>query len=692
MPTYNVKITVAQHKTPELTYALNTKLPIGSIVRVPLRSKQHYGIIHAYTTKPSFKTKVATPLNKTLPKKTCAFLHKISLATAQSVSSFLSATLSHFSADAPQIVSYYQINNTALSPTQKKLLPTEITDMHFSEALNALGPRSFVAALKNSALTPKEKKSFFTSSIKLNAAQENALNAIEGAPFSLLEGVTGSGKTETYLQWALPILQSGASILIIVPTVNLVEQTALRVRKAFGVSPLRWHTMLGDTYKNLVFAYITQNAPQIIVGARSALFLPFLRLGGIIVDEEHDNCSYKQDSHPTYHARSAAYLLAQAHACPLLFTTATPSLETINAVHNGHITHTTINAPFHEGKKDWHIVDMRQTDENTSGYLSPTLRHHMQATIQHHGQCLLFINRKGFAPLTLCPQCGTRITCSSCTSFLVYYKKQHRLSCHHCEKQSPVPESCPHCDHPNLMFYGPAVERIEEEARAYFPQARTMILSSDILSSQKSFKESNALLRERGVDIIISTQVFSTGIDIPHLDLVGFVDAEMGRSFHDIRANEHAFQMLVQTAGRCGRHKKHGAIIIQTFNPDDPILRSIIAGDSASFRSLELQDRKAHKLPPYYKLALLHLQSKNKEKLIACAQQHRKVMPKRSHIDVMGPSDAPMPLRKNTHRMFFLIRAQTRTDLLSFITEWLKNAPSHASVATSVDTEPTTFI
>ena len=690
MPQYYVQVIVAQHKTPPLVYHITKKLPLGSIVKIPIRSSICHGIIHAYTPKPTFATKEASPLGAELTTPCIHFLHTIAHFTAQSVSSFLTPTLTQCTEPISLTPQAYKVDHTCLSTAQKKILK-EHKILSPTKALTLLGPRLFTSACSAGALKSHNAITSQKSFITLTTHQKKAVQLLEGKSLALLEGVTGSGKTETFTHWALPFLSKGKQVLILTPTINLAEQTALRIQNATTEVPIRWHAMTSPAYKKIVWHMIACGAPCIVVGARSALFLPFCNLGCIVVDEEHDNCSYKQESHPVYHTRSAAYLLARAHNCPLLFSTATPSMEIALAVKNKACAHAPLSHSFHTSKRSWRIVDMRALPQKTQGFLSPELCAHIKRTIDSKNLTLLFINRRGFAPLTLCTQCGFRITCAHCSAFLTYHKKNCELQCHHCHITQDLPHACPQCAHAPMKLYGPAVECIEEEVRTHFPQAHTLLLSSDTLTSPKKLEEAHQKIKNHGVDIIVSTRVLSTGIDLQKLALVGFVDTELGQSFYDIRANEHAFQLIMQTAGRCGRHTHDGTVVIQTFNPSDPLLTIITETDKAAFVQKELQDRKMHKLPPYYKVALIHLQGKNKQKLESFAQMCLMRKPQTSNIEVLGPSESPMPLRKGKHRLFFLIRCKKKEMLLAFLKSWLTKIP-RSRIDITVDTEPVSFI
>jgi len=695
MPTYNVKIALAQAKVSPLVYKILQKLPIGSIVRVPLRTRTCYGILIEYHKQPvSFAVKPAEWTGHILPKTTLAFLTEIAHFSYQSIGAFLDVMLAHYTPHTQPYAPHYKIDLRYATPAAKLHLQMLTEDNTLSShILHVLGPRLLQSCLQRQALIPSSSLPNINSTIHLSPAQTKSYAAICNHGATLLEGVTGSGKTEIYLQWCIRFLQKGLQVLIITPTVNLVEQTADRIYKTLNIQPIRWHNMASKKYKEYAWHLAHSGHPLIVVGARSALFLPLSNLGCIILDEEHDNCAYKQDCHPFYHARSCAFILSKAHNVPIVFATATPSLESRVAAEEKKISHTKIPHSFHKNQKIIQIIDMGKTPPMPNHYITEELYDLITHSINSQQQALLFMNRRGFAPLTLCTQCGLRLTCKHCSTFYVYHKKHNKLLCHYCQHSIALPSLCPHCQHPDIILYGPAIERIEEEVQGRFPKQEICVLSSDTFTSHSKLSSILEHIHTRKPPLIISTQILTTGVDLPNLNLIGIIDGDMGRSPYDIRANEHAAQLLIQTMGRCGRRHQKSTVAIQTFQPNSPLLKMALTQDMDSFYKAEQIDRKKYKLPPYYRVALIRMHSKNIKELSAFAQRcAHNAPPPPAGISIYGPSESPMAIQQGVHRMFFAIHAPSRRQLLAYLEKWTNLIPRNTSVDLSIDTEPVSFL
>jgi len=592
------------------------------------------------------------------------------------------------------IAPLYSVDSQATSPAQKRALYSQ-KKITFPEALDMLGARLFTNAVEKKSLIPLYDNQIDISlkTLDLSKEQREISQTIENQQFVLLEGVTGSGKTEVYLQWIHHLIHK-KQILILTPTINLAEQTAKRIKDTLGFPAFCWHNLTTKSTKDIIWDAVLAGMPLIIVGARSALFLPFQNLGAIILDEEHDNASYKQESSPIYHARSAGFLLSQAHKCPLLYASATPSLETRHASQEKPFCHVKLTTSFYKSKNTTTIADLRLYPPTDSrDFLSPPLCAAISETLNHKKQSLIFMNRRGFSPLTLCTHCGLRITCHQCDTFLSYHKRKKLLICHYCTTKTPLPSHCPHCASGSLIFFGPAIERIAEEVAEKFPDAHVSTLSSDMFASARTLQNTINLIKENKTDIIVSTQMLTNGLDFPFLSLVGFVDAELGRSFHDIRATEHAYQTLVQVSGRCGRNPEGGRIIIQTFTPNDPILSSIINNNNSAFINNELTERHKHQLPPYHKLAIVRITGKNKRQIESWSTHCLKLCPHHKDVTVLGPSESPIALIENKHRWFFLVRTQRGSLLRAFLKKWIElTGEAPQAITMHVDLEPTFFL
>ena len=443
---------------------------------------------------------------------------------------------------------------------------------------------------------------------------------------TLIEGVTGSGKTEVYFEAVAEALKQApdAQALILVPEIALTTQFLDRFKGRFGTRPLEWHSDIKMRDRARAFEAIAEGRGQVVVGARSALFLPFQNLKLIIVDEEHDP-AFKQEDHVTYHARDMAVVRGHQGNFPVILASATPSLESEANVQAGRYQKVTLPARFGDAVlPDAHLIDLKVSPPESGKFLSPPLVEAVQASLEKGEQALLFLNRRGYAPLTLCRTCGHRFECPDCSAWLVEHRFRGRLQCHHCGHERPKPKQCPECGtEDNLVPIGPGVERIAEEVAALFPEARTAILSSDQMTIDEDAETAGGSWRERSqglihdfaagrYDLLIGTQIIAKGHHFPNLTTVGVVDADIGLSGGDPRAAERSFSLITQVAGRAGRADKPGAVYIQTHEPHHPVMQAIKAGDRTAFAGAELKMRKMAGLPPHGRLAALILSGRDK--------------------------------------------------------------------------------
>ncbi len=669
-----------------LTYHAPQPIPPGSVVKIAIRSQNIWGIVHEAVSPPTFTTKLAEVTPYTVSLRLIGFLQQIATHTAQPIGFFAALSLAGFSQKHQNLPEFVAIKKSTQS------LKKTFAD-HTTVPLSRLHTlKNITSLLEKQNVIPASPIPYPTPVYTLTEAQNKACHALSIESCSLLEGVTGSGKTEVYLAHLDRHTCKKSQALILTPTISLAEQTALRAQSFFADRVIVWHTLTSPQQREIYWASINQGFPYIIIGARSSIFLPFKNLSCVIVDEEHDNSSFKQDTQPIYHARSASFLLAKAHQCPIIYATATPSFEMQHACAKGPVQHVKLTQSFYTSKKSFEIINLKEFYRDTPRLISPPLQQAIQSNLTSKKLSLLFLNRRGFAPLALCTDCGFRISCPHCTAFLSFHKKQNTLTCHHCSFLTVLPKTCPHCNGSNIILLGAGIEKLEEEAHKLFPGANILALSSDAILSKKQLTSISQSIANHEVDILLGTQILSTGLDIPTLNLVGIIDAEFNICSQDIRSTEHALQRLEQLAGRCGRRNESSTVIIQTFNPEDPLLHAFTNNTKESFIQTSLQERATHKLPPYYKLCLIRITGSDKNNVLDTAKRLYTKKPQNSAVEVLGPSPAPLEVIKDQHRWFFLLRAQKHSSLLLYVSQWALLHKKHNDIKIHIDTEPTSFL
>ena len=530
------------------------------------------------------------------------------------------------------------------------------------------------------------------------AAAEHLIQRINnGFSATLLDGVTGSGKTEVYFEAVAEALSLKKQVLVLVPEISLTTQWLKRFENRFGVTPYVWHSEVGIKNKALTWKAVQQNKAKVVVGARSALFLPFADLGIIVVDESHDH-SFKQESLVTYQGRDMAVLRAHLEKIPVILSTATPDLETIANVEEGkydcvRLTKRYAKAVLPEIK----IIDIKK-DKPIKGewgisFLAPTLVRELQQNLERGEQSMLFLNRRGYAPLLICRDCGHRMQCPHCTAWLAEHRITGELICHHCGFKMWTPKRCPECSsEEGLTACGPGVERIAEEVRYRFPNARTAILSSDITTNYREISEVIHKTEQKEVDILIGTQILAKGHNFPDLTLIGVVDADLGLMGTDLRATEQTFQLLSQVSGRAGRAEKKGMVYLQTLYPDNLVLQAVIEHNRDKFISLEKQSRKMLKMPPYGKLAAVIVSSPNPQAAEAAAYYLGKCAPNTELIETLGPAPAPMALLRGRYRYRLLMKTAKNINIQEVMKKWLNMVKIKSNVRIDVDINPYSFM
>ncbi len=537
--------------------------------------------------------------------------------------------------------------------------------------------------------------------MELTEDQAAAAEALRAAVASgaygttLLKGVTGSGKTEVYLEAVAECLRNGRQALVLLPEIALTAGFLARVEARFGAQPAEWHSGITQTERRRVWRMVGEGGAQLVVGARSALFLPFRDLGLIVVDEEHDT-SYKQEEGVLYNARDMAVLRAAGASAQVVLASATPSLETWANAEAGKYAR--LDLPSRFGPSDlpeMRAIDMRVEDLPGNRWISPTLARAVTARIAAGEQALLFLNRRGYAPVTICRACGQQIGCEHCDARMVEHRFQKRLVCHQCGESKPIPAACPACGaEGKLAPVGPGVERLAEETAALFPDARIALLSSDMFGSARALKAEIESIAAGGADIIIGTQLVAKGHNFPLLTLVGVIDADLGLQGSDLRAAERTFQLMRQVAGRAGRADKPGVALLQTFQPEHPVIRAILGGDEEGFWRAEAAEREALRMPPYGRMAGIILSSPNAGDAFDVGDRlARADAPlRRIGAQVFGPAPAPIARIRGRHRVRLLVKADKGAPLQAAISDWIGQVRLPANLRLAVDIDPQSFL
>ena len=572
--------------------------------------------------------------------------------------------------------------------------------------------------IKNGGLIPvdsreKQKNTYNyqyydTGSVVLNDEQQSAADtiasAIESDRFSvyLLDGITGSGKTQVYFDSVLRAYNKGKSVLLMMPEIALTAQFMDRFTKRFGAPPVVWHSNLTAARRRDIWRGVARGDIRIVVGTRSALFLPWQNLGLIVVDEEHDT-SYKQEDMGNYHARDMALLRAKIADFPIVLASATPSFETLHNVALGKYNRLRLMSRFGGAQlPKIETIDMRtarpesykidnNADEEISGNLSPELCAAISETLDQHKQVMLFINRRGFAPIVQCKKCGWVAECPDCSIGLNYHKSLGKLVCHMCGKMIPMPEKCPQCGNA-VSTRGAGLEKIEQEISIKFPNAKTALVSSDTIMSREALERTVHKMESGEIDIIIGTQILAKGHHFPNLTLVGVVDADMGLFGTDFRAGEHTFQQLFQVAGRAGRGEFPGRVLLQTYQPEHPVITAICAGNRDEFMASDMESRRSAKMPPFGQLIAVIIEADKETTLKKYCAELSNTAPNLNGGKIMGPIAAQIYQIRNWYRMRFLISGDARANLQPIVRNWLNKTKQPTNVRVKIDVNPQSFM
>lgn len=719
---------------------------VGSIVKAPLGRREVWGIVTGHDQKADvaadkLKAIISLADVPALSADTLRFLKAVSRWTLAPFGSVMrlilntpsalvpppDQTVYHLSADMP--------DGLRLTPQRQRVLsflaaapPLPLAELSREAGVSASVikgladdgalNRSRQPRLATDKYSPAAQAEGLTAQYTLTPAQQKIADGIDGLAkaFSvhLIDGITGSGKTEVYFDQVIKQLAAGRQVLILLPEIALTTSWKARFEKWFGYEPHIWHSSVSAARRKSIWRQAISGQPMVVAGARSALFLPFDKLGLVIIDEEHDG-SYKQEDHVSYQARDMAIMRAKIHDIPVLLASATPSLESwIHAGCGARLTSSdSQNKTAIEGWHHWpltsrygsahlpqvSLVDLRLSKPDPGKWLSAEVLDAVTARWQAGEQSLLFLNRRGYAPMTVCADCGHRLTCHQCDSLLVTHKLAGRIQCHFCGIGQPITQTCPSCEATgSLRAVGPGVERLQEELSQRFPEARIAVLSSDTVQTSEA-DELFAAIQAGEIDILIGTQMAAKGHHFPNLTLVGVVDADLGLGGGDLRAAERTYQMLWQVAGRSGRGERPGKVLIQTFQPQHPVLQALVVGPEDNpndardkFMQTEADAREAAGMPPFGRLAALILSGSDIVKLEQAARHLNEIRPQFAQVDIFGPAQAPLSRVRGQFRIRFLVRCDRQVAIGKVVEDWLSRAVVPSGVRVVCDIDPYSFL
>ncbi|GGB47440.1 primosomal protein N' [Roseibium aquae] len=568
-----------------------------------------------------------------------------------------------------------------------------------ASVIDGLLAQEVLEVIEMPAAPPPPQPQIDYSRVALTPAQQVAADGIcgcfeKGPSVSLIDGVTGSGKTEVYFEAIAEALRRGKQALVLVPEIALTEQFLRRFEQRFGTYPAEWHSEITPKTRVRVWRGVANGEVRVVIGARSSLFLPFLDLGLIVVDEEHDT-AFKQDDRVSYSARDMAVVRGHLSGFPVVLASATPSIESrVNADQGRYLRFLLPDRASGAALPDLQAIDMRVEGPERGRWIAPALLSAIRHVFAEGDQTLLFLNRRGYAPLTLCRTCGHRFQCPHCSAWLVEHRFQKRLVCHHCGHFEKVPDTCPSCSSKDtLAACGPGVERVAEEVADLFPQARTLVLSSDIQGGPDRLRREMKIVEEGGADIVIGTQLVAKGHNFPKMKLVGVIDADLGLAHGDPRAAEKTFQLLAQVTGRAGRVTGGGRGFLQTYAPDQPVIRALLSADRDAFYAAEIDARRAAGLPPFGRLVAIVVSGPDKGLAEAYARAVLRSAPPAQDLTILGPAEAALAMVRGRHRYRLLALAPRRFDLQAYIRAWLSAAPRPVKgLRLQVDVDPQHFL
>lgn len=710
-------------------YRLTEDADIGAFVRVTVMNRQYIGVIVGRGDSGFDENKIKSVIEVCnmgkMSQSDIDWMYKMSEWTLMAPGAVLRLILNVQDAfDAPKTEQLYAFNfDSNAKMTAQRQAVSDAFESNDNEAMS-VNDIVNIAHVSNAVVKTMVKsgiliaaeareikdtrflyKYFDTGSVKLNEEQQSAANTIANAldanNFSvhLLDGITGSGKTQVYFDAVLRAYDAGKSVLLMMPEIALTAQFMDRFEQRFGAPPVVWHSNLTSARRRDIWRGVARGDIRIVVGTRSALFLPWQNLGLIVVDEEHDT-SYKQEDMGNYHARDMAILRAKIAGFPIVLASATPSVETLHNVTMGKYKRLRLTSRFGGAQMPTiETIDMRANrpesykvgDEEKAGNLSPQLCAEIADTLANKRQVMLFINRRGFAPIVQCKKCGWVAGCPDCSTSYNYHKHINKLVCHMCGRMEPVPTVCPQCGN-NVSMRGAGLEKIEEEVSAKFPSAHIALVSSDTIMSRESLERLVHKMESGEIDIIIGTQILAKGHHFPNLTLVGVVDADMGLFGTDFRAGEHTFQQLFQVAGRAGRGEFPGRVLLQTYQTEHPVIRAICAGDRDEFMASDMESRRAAQMPPFGQLIAVIVEADKETTLKKYCDELSRNAPSLNGGKIMGPIAAQIYQIRNWYRMRFLVSGNARANLQPIVRSWLDKVKQPANVRIKIDVNPQNFM
>lgn len=693
----------------------------GDYVRVPFgRRKQMTGVVWSCDP-PSIDEKrlkdvTSRPAVPPMEKSLREFIDWVGAYTVSPKGAVLKLSLTADSAQEESASHYYQRAQhppakLKLTPQRQRVLevaelPQTPVDLARAAGCSAAVVQGLVKAKALVRVTVKESPppqpdvsvKGPTLSPRQAEAAEALVKEVESGKFSvtLLEGVTGSGKTEVFATAIRKALAEGKQVLALMPEISLSVQMLVRLEKLFGATPVQWHSDLTQSARRKAWRAVASGTAKLVIGARSSLFLPFSNLGLIVVDEEHDQ-AYKQEEGVSYHARDMAIVRAQRLSIPVILSSATPSIESVVNVREGRYLH--VQLPERHGGASLpriELVDLLKDKPPRGRWLAPPVVKALEENLAKGEQSLLFLNRRGYAPLTLCRNCGHRFVCPNCTAWLVEHRMgrhQSQLQCHHCGHEEKLPNHCPHCNEEgSFAACGPGVERIEEETRALFPNARILVLASDNTSNWQALQAMLNDIAAQKVDIIIGTQIIAKGHHYPHLTMVAVVDADLGLEGGDMRARERTYQLLEQVSGRAGRAERPGTVFLQTQFTKNFIFQALAQHNREGFIAREIEERETYHWPPFSRLAALIVSGKDLARVERAAREIRGISAFPEGVEVFGPAPAPLARVKREHRFRLLIRAKRSVKLQPLLGTLLARLTLPKGVDLQIVIDPFTFL
>ena len=707
-------------------YALpeDHKLQEGSFVRVPFRSGVMDGIVWNLTPPKSgyqgkLKSIISAPLFDPLSPELVKFIKWVAFYTLAPVGLVYKMVITHKEMlDFGKEVKYFALSPSA-STLEKTLSMTRprlrVKDCLLENGALPLSDLTYLAEISGSVVKRLEELGFLETHFveetlpcefpkilpdrpplepDQQAAAEQLVRALDHKEFKpfLLDGVTGSGKTEVYFEAIARAISQEKQSLVMLPEIALSSQWSTRFEERFGFAPLQWHSGLTQPQRKKNWHKIHQGLAPVVIGARSSLFLPYKNLGVIIVDEEHD-ASYKQEEVVLYNARDMAVVRAHLEKIPVVLASATPSVETVTNADERKYTHLLLPTRFGAATlPPIHLIDMRDQEKVSQEWISGDLKTQMEIALESNQQIMLFLNRRGYAPLTLCRSCGYREMCEHCAAWLVEHRHGKQLHCHHCGYNKPMPKVCGECDaEESYVSCGPGVERIAEEAAAKFPNAKVEVVASDTYAGPDEMATLVDKVNKGQVDILIGTQMMAKGYHFPNLTLVGVIDADLGLSGGDLRAGERTYQLLHQVAGRAGRADKKGQVLLQTYMPEHPIMQALSHGGREEFLNQEINEREMATMPPFGKLVGVIISGSHLHIVEDSARRLARSFPVSAEASVLGPTPAPLAMLRGQHRWRLLVKCPRETKAQSLVRHWVDQTPLSPKVRVQIDVDPYSF-